>query len=424
VLIGLLSFGKLPVREYPNVDSPTISVQTTYPGASAEVVETKITEPLEKEISSVEGIKIVRSNSSEQASSITVEFDLSRNLDEAANDIRDRVSRVKLPAEVTDIQVSKTDPESTPVLSISFNSETRTRLEISELLERFVQQRIQAVPGVASTKIDGPRYAMRLWLDSDRLAAFRLTVGDVENALRRQNIDVPSGRIESVSREFPVRFLGNLKETADFENLILATRGNSQIKLSDVGRVELGREEYRSETFFNGRPTVGFQILRQRQANLLEMTTRIKAMLPQIRADLPSDIRVEISKDDSVFVERCVSELYKTFYEAAILVVLMMFLFLRDWRATLIPLFAIPVSIIGSLAIIAMLGFSINILTLLAFVLSIGLVVDDAIVMLENVYRRVEEGESTIQAAVFGARQVTFAIIATTLTLVAVNTAA
>ncbi len=420
MLVGLLSFGRLPVREYPNVDSPTISVQTTYPGASAEVVETKITEPLEKEISSVEGIKIVRSNSSEQSSSITVEFDLDRNIDEAANDIRDRVSRVRLPSEVSEVRVSKTDPESSPVLSISFNSETRTRLEITELLERFVQQRIQAVPGVASTKIDGPRYAMRLWLDSDRLAAFRLTVGDVENALRRQNIDVPSGRIESVSREFPVRFLGNLKETSDFENLILATRGTSQIKLSDVGRVELGREEYRSETYFKGRPTVGFQVLRQRQANLLEMISRIKAMLPLIRADLPPDIRVEVSKDDSVFVERCVHELYKTFYEAALLVVLMIFLFLRDWRATLIPLFAIPVSIIGSLAVISMLGFSINILTLLAFVLSIGLVVDDAIVMLENVYRRVEEGESTIQAAVFGARQVTFAIIATTLTLVAV----
>ena len=420
MLVGLLRFGLLPVREYPNVDSPTVSVQTTYPGASAEVVETKITEPLEKEISSIEGIRLVRSSSSEQSSSISVEFSLNRNIDEAANDIRDRVGRVKLPAEVTDVRVAKADPESSPVLSISFNSDKHTRLQIVELLERLVVQRVQSVPGVASIKIDGPRYAMRLWLDSDRLAAYGLTVGDVESALRRQNVEVPSGRIESVSREFPVRFMGNLAETADFENLVLATRGNSQIKLSDLGRVELGAEEYRTETYFKLRPTVGLQVFRQSQGNLLELTKGVKALLPVFRNELPADIRIEISKDDSVYVERCVHELYKTFYEAALLVVLMIFMFLRDWRATLIPLLAIPVSIVGSLAIISALGFSINILTLLAFVLAIGLVVDDAIVMLENIYRRVEEGEAPIQAAIFGARQVTFAIIATTLTLVAV----
>ena len=420
VLAGLLRFSTLPVREYPNVDSPTVSVTTTYPGASAEVVETKITEPLEKEISSIEGIRLVRSSSSEQSSSIAVEFALNRNIDEAANDIRDRVGRVKLPAEVTDVRVAKADPESSPVLSLSFNSEKHTRLQIVELLERLVVQRVQSIPGVASIKIDGPRYAMRLWLDSDRLVAYGLTVSDVESALRRQNVEVPSGRIESVSREFPVRFLGNLAETADFENLVLATRGNSQIKLSDLGRVELGAEDYRSETYFKQRPTVGLQVFRQSQGNLLELTKGVKNLIPVFRNELPADIRIEISKDDSVYVERCVFELYKTFYEAAILVVLMIFLFLRDWRATLIPLLAIPVSIVGSVAIISALGFSINILTLLAFVLAIGLVVDDAIVMLENIYRRVEEGEEPIHAAIFGARQVTFAIIATTLTLVAV----
>jgi multidrug efflux pump len=420
LLVGVLRFGLLPVREYPNVDVPTISVSTTYPGASAEVVETKITEPLEKEISSVEGIQRIRSSSSEQSSSITVEFSLSRDIDEAANDIRDRASRVRLPNDVNEVRVTKTDPESSPVFTISFNSEKHSRLEISEMLERLVEQRIQSVPGVASTKIDGPRYAMRLWLDSDRLAAYGLTVGDVERALNTQNVEVPSGRIESVSREFPVRLLGNLAETADFENLVLATRGNSQVKLKDVGRVELGREEYRSETWFNGNLSVGFQVTRQTQANLLELTRGVRALLPQIRADLPSDINIVVSKDDSVYVERCVNELYKTFYEAAILVMLTIFLFLRDWRATLIPLFSIPVSIVGSIAVIASLGFSINVLTLLAFVLSIGLVVDDAIVMLENIYRKVEEGESVIQAAIFGARQVTFAIISTTLTLVAV----
>jgi multidrug efflux pump len=420
VLVGALRFGLLPVREYPNVDSPTVSVTTSYPGASAEVVETKITEPLEKEISSVEGIRLIRSASAEQSSTITVEFSLDRNIDEAANDIRDRVSRVRLPNDAREVRVTKVDPESAPVFSLSFNSEKHTRLQISELLERLVVQRVQAVPGVASIKIDGPRYAMRLWIDSDRLAAYGLTVADVEKALRAQNVEVPSGRIESKSREFPVRFLGNLDESVDFENLVLATRGNSQVKFRDIGRVELGSEDYRSETYFNGRPTVGFQVMRQTQANLLELVDGVKALLPQIRADMPSDINVEISKDDSLYVRRCVGELYKTFYEAAILVVLTIFIFLRDWRATLIPLFAIPVSIVGSIAVIAALGFSINVLTLLAFVLAIGLVVDDAIVMLENIYRRVEEGEPVIQAAIFGARQVTFAVIATTLTLTAV----
>src|SRR5476651_25857 len=240
VLVGLLRFGLLPVREYPNVDSPTITVTTTYPGASAEVVETKITEPLEKEISSVEGIRLIRSTSAEQSSTISVEFSLDRNIDEAANDIRDRASRVRLPNDANEVRVTKTDPESSPVFTVSFNSDKHTRLQITELLERLVVQRVQSVPGVASIKIDGPRYAMRLWLDSDRLAAYGLTVSDVEGALRRQNVEIPSGRIESVSREFPVRFLGNLGETADFENLVLATRGNSQIKFKDIGRVELG----------------------------------------------------------------------------------------------------------------------------------------------------------------------------------------
>ena len=422
VIVGVLRFGLLPVREYPNVESPTISIGCSYPGASAEVVETKITEPLEKEIASVEGIKIIRSSSSEQSSSISVEFDLDRNIDEAANDIRDRASRVRLPNDAREVRVNKTDPESSPVFTISFNSEKHSRLQIAELLERLVQQRIQSIPGVASTKIDGPRFAMRLWIDNDRLAAYGLTVADVERSLRAQNVDVPSGRIESVAREFPVRFMGKLDEAVEFENLVLATRGNSQVMFKDIGRVELGRDDYRSETWFNGNLSVGFQVVRQPQADLIAMTNGIKALLPQIRADMPSDINIVVSKDDAVYVERCVQELYKTFFEAAILVMLTIFLFLRDWRATIIPLFSIPVSIVGSIAVIASLGFSINVLTLLAFVLSIGLVVDDAIVMLENIYRRIEEGEPVIQAAIFGARQVTFAIIATTLTLVAVFT--
>jgi multidrug efflux pump len=421
-IVGVLRFNSLPVREYPEVDAPAVTINTSYPGASAQVVETKITEPLEKEIAAVEGVVLMRSTSSEQFSNISIEFDLSRDIDEAANDVRDRVSRVRLPSEVDTPRVTKTDPDSTPVLTMSFNSDLYSRLDIAEMLERIVVPRIQVVPGVGAIRVDGPRYAMRLWLDNDRLAAYRLTVTEVEAALRRQNVDVPSGRIESASREFPVRLMGNLVEVSEFENLVLATRGTYQVKFSDVGRVELGREDYRETTRFNGRPTVGLQILRAPQTNLLEMAAAIKALMPTFKAELPEGINIQVSKDDSVYVERSVQAVYRALIEAAVLVVLMIFLFLRDWRATFIPIMAIPVSIIGSIAIISALGFSINVLTLLACVLAIGLVVDDAIVMLENIYRRIEAGETPLQASLQGARQVAFAIIATMLTLAAVFT--
>ncbi len=422
VLIGLLSFNRLPVREYPLIDSPVVSVETSYRGASAEVVEAKITEPLEKEIASIDGIRVIRSSSQEESSRITVEFGLSRNIDEVANDVRDRVSRARgrLPDEINEPVITKADADSSPVISLAFNSGRYSRLELVELVERIAIQRLQTIPGVGSVGIRGPRYAMRLWVDSDRLAAHELTVGDVENALRQQNVEIPGGRIESSSREFPVRIEGRMTQVAEFENLVLATRGNTQVKFSDIGRVELGAEEYRSEAYFKGKPTVGVQILRQAQANVLDVARGVKEMIPLIKADLPDGINVDIGFDSSVFVDRSVREVYKTLWEASVLVVLMIFLFLRDWRATLVPLVAIPVSIVGSFAIMSWMGFTINTLTLLALVLAVGLVVDDAIVMLENIYRRIEEGEGPIHAAIFGARQVAFAVIATTLTLAAV----
>jgi multidrug efflux pump len=422
VLIGAISFDRLPVREYPLIDSPVVSVETNYRGASAEVVEAKITEPLEKEIASIDGIRVIRSSSREESSNITIEFGLSRNIDEVANDVRDRVSRARgrLPDEINEPVITKADADSSPVISIAFNSDRYSRLELVELVERIAIQRLQTIPGVGSVNVRGPRYAMRLWVDSDRLAAHQLTVGDVETALRQQNVEIPGGRIESSSREFPVRIEGRMTRVAEFENLVLATRGNTQVKFSDIGRVELGAEEYRSEAYFKGKPTVGVQILRQAQANVLDVAGSVKAMIPLIKADLPEGINVDIGFDSSVFVDRSVREVYKTLWEASVLVVLMIFLFLRDWRATLVPLIAIPVSIIGSFAIMSWMGFTINILTLLALVLAVGLVVDDAIVMLENIYRRIEEGEAPIHAAIYGARQVAFAVIATTLTLAAV----
>ncbi len=422
VLIGLLSFQKLPVREYPLIDSPVVTVETNYRGASAEVVEARITEPLEKEIASIDGIRVIRSSSREESSNITIEFGLNRNIDEAANDVRDRVSRGRgrLPDEINEPVITKADADSNPVITLAFSSQRYSRQEVVELVERVAVQRLQAIAGVGVVNIRGPRYAMRLWVDSDKLAAHQLTVSDVENALRQQNVEIPGGRIESSSREFPVRIEGRMTQVSEFENLVVATRGNYQVKFSDLGRVELGSEDYRSEGFFKGKRTVGVQVLRQAQANVLDVANAVKDMVPLIKADLPDGITVEVGFDSSVFVDRSVREVYKTLWEAATLVVLMIFLFLRDWRATLVPLVAIPVSIIGSFAVMSWMGFTINTLTLLALVLAVGLVVDDAIVMLENIYRRIEEGENPIHAAIYGARQVAFAVIATTLTLAAV----
>ena len=422
VLIGGLSFLKLPVREYPSTDSPVISIDTSYPGASAEVVESKITEVIEKEVSAIDGLRVIRSSSSEQRSRISLEFTLKRNLDEAANDVRDKVARVRgrLPIEVNDPQISKADADSDSVISLSFNSEKHTRLELTELVDRLAVQRIQTIPGVAAVELRGQRYAMRLWVDATKLAAYNLTVSDLERALRQQNVDLPSGRIESLAREFPVRLRGRMDEPREYENLILASRGGSQVKFSDVGRVELGPSDYRSFNYFKGRYAVSVSVLRQSQANVLDVTRAVKALIPILQADLPAGVRVQVSSDHSVFIERSVHEVYKTLWEAAVLVILMIFLFLRDWRATFVPLVAIPVSLVGTFAVMSWLGFTVNTLTLLALVLAVGLVVDDAIVMLENIYRRIEEGEKPIHASIFGARQVAFAIIATTLTLAAV----
>jgi len=422
VLIGLLSFRKLPVREYPSTDSPTISIEATYPGASAEVVESKVTELIEKEVSAIDGLRIIRSSSSEQRSRITLEFDVERNMDEAANDVRDKVARVRgrIPSEVDDPQISKADSDSDSIISLSFRSEMHSRLELTELVERLVVQRMQTIPGVASVELRGDRYAMRLWVDATKLAAYNLTVSDLERSLRQQNVDLPSGRIDSLSREFPVRLRGRMDDPIQFENLILASRAGYQVKFSDVGRVELGTSDYRSKTYVKGKHAVSISVYRQSQSNLLDIAKKVKDLIPILQSEMPQGVQVSISLDNSVFVERSVKEVYQTLWEAAVLVIVMIFLFLRDWRATMVPLVAIPVSIIGTFAVMNWLGFTVNTLTLLALVLAVGLVVDDAIVMLENIYRRMEEGESPIHASIFGARQVAFAIIATTLTLAAV----
>ncbi|HRI81452.1 MAG TPA: efflux RND transporter permease subunit [Opitutaceae bacterium] len=422
VIVGVLSFQRLSVREYPNIETPVVSVSASYPGAAAEVVETQVTDPIEEQLSTIDGVKLMRSNSSAGRTNISLEFDLRRNLDEAANDVRDKVGRVvnSLPQEVLAPEVEKADADSDPILTISMNSDRFTRLELAEMARRVVIQRLQTVPGVSSVGLRGPQFAMRLWIDPDRLASYGLTVTDVERALRQQNIDVPSGRIESLSREFGMRLEGRLNQVSDFENLVLATRGDSQVKFSDIGRVELGASEYRTQAFYRGRTTIGIFVLKQTQSNLLAVADEIKALLPEIRRNLPDGVNMEVAYDTSTFVQRSVDEVYHSLMIAGVLVVLTIFVFLRDWRATTIPLVAIPVSVIGAFAVMHWMNFSINLLTLLALVLAVGLVVDDAIVMLENIYRRMEEGETPVHAAIFGARQMAFAVIATTLTLVAV----
>ena len=420
IIIGVLAYVELPVREYPETDNPIVSIQTSYPGASAEVVENKITEIIEKQVSGIDGLVLVRSQSMEQSSQITLEFNLKKNIDEAANDVRDKVGRIRMPQNVNPPTVSKTDPDATPIVTLSFNSDRHSRRELTEMVERFATDRLQTVSGVAAVNVNGDRFAMRLWVDPDKLASYGLTSADITRALQQQNVELPSGRIQSQTREFPVQMKGRLADPVEFENLVLARRGTYQVKFSDVGRVELGSADYRSFNYFNGRPTVAVSVLRQARSNLLDVAHDVKAMLPLIRADMPEGVSVDIASDSSTFVERSVEEVKTTLIEAAALVVLMIFIFLRDWRATFIPLVAIPVSIIGTFAVMNWMGFSINNLTLLALVLAVGLVVDDAIVMLENIYRRIEMGENPIHAAIFGARQVAFAIIATTLTLAAV----
>jgi len=422
LIVGGLAFSRLPVREYPNTESPVVSVSAGYPGAAAEVIETQITDPIEEQLSSIDGVRQMRSSSSAGGSRVSLEFDLRRDINEAANDVRDKIGRVvdRLPPEVDTPEVAKADSDADPVLTISMNSDRFTRLELAEMARRTVIQRLQSVFGVSSVALRGPEFAMRLWVDPDRLAAYSLTIADVERALRQQNVDVPSGRIESQTREFGMRLEGRMNNVIDYENLVLVTRGDTQVKFADIGRVELGMSDYRIEAFYNGRTTIGLQVQKQTQANLLGVANEVKALLPAIRNTLPEGVNLEVAYDTSIFVERSVQEVYHTLYIACALVVLTIFMFLRDWRATVIPLVAIPVSIIGSFAVMQAMGFSINLLTLLGLVLAVGLVVDDAIVMLENVYRRIEDGENPIHAAIFGARQMAFAVISTTLTLVAV----
>ncbi len=423
VLIGIISYTRLSVREYPKIDPPVVSVRTVYPGASAEIIESQITRPLESALAGIEGIKVMKSISREEVSEITLEFLLNRDPDAVANDVRDRVARGRgrLPEEAKESIVQKIEADAQAVIWIAFSSERHSPLEITDYAQRYVKDRLQTLPGVASVIIGGERrYAMRIWLDRDRLAALQLTPRDVENALRAQNIELPSGRIESRLREFTVLTQSDLKTPEEFNRLILREEKGYPVRLSDVGYAEIGSEDDRNAVRVNGHPAVGLGIVKQSTANTLEVGRAVKAELPKITASLPEGMKLQIAFDTSVFIDRSLAAVYRSIAEALVLVVLVIFFFLRSFRATFIPVVTIPVSLIGAFFLMYLLGFSINILTLLALVLAIGLVVDDAIVMMENIYRRIEAGMPRTQAALEGSREIAFAVVAMTLTLAAV----
>ncbi|QQS13532.1 MAG: efflux RND transporter permease subunit [Rhodospirillales bacterium] len=422
-LLGLVSYQRLSIREYPNIDEPTLTVDTTYRGASAEIVESQVTQPLEESLYGIDGIELMTSFSRAERSQITVKFRLSRNVDSAAADVRDRVSRVRarLPTEIDEPVIAKVEADATPILYISFVSDTIPQLEVTDYIDRFVKDQLQTIDGVSQLRVFGERtYAMRIWLDRVRMAAYRVTVQDVESALRRQNVEVPSGRIESADREFTILAETDLRTPRQFEDLILRDNDGYLVRLSDVGRAELGARDQRVISRFNGKPAVNVGIIKQSTANPLTVAQDAKKRLPQILADLPAGISAEIAYDSTVFIDRSIANVFRTIGEAAVLVALVIFLFLRSLRATIVPLVTIPVSLIGTFTMMLVLGFSVNTLTLLAMVLAIGLVVDDAIVMLENIARYVEEGMEPFAAALKGSREIAFAIVAMTITLAAV----
>ena len=423
VLIGAVSFNRLTVREYPKIDEPVVTVSVRYAGASAEVIETQVTKPLEDSIAGIDGVDVITSISRADQGQISVRFRLEKDADSAAAEVRDRTSRVrnKLPQAIEEPVISKVEADAFPVIQLAFSSDSMTPLQINDLVNRIVKPRLQTVTGVADVRIFGERkYAMRVWLDTDKLASYRLTTQDVEDAIRRSNLELPAGRIESQQREFSVTSQTDLLKPVQFGDIVIKTVNGFSVRVRDVARVEEGAADERTVVRLNGRPAVGVGVIRQATANPLDLSKGVQEAIPKLKADLPPDVLIDIANDNSVFIDRSVKNVYRTIFEAVLLVALVIFVFLRTLRASIIPIITIPVSLIGTFALMALAGFTINTLTLLALVLAIGLVVDDAIVMLENIFRHIEEGMNPFSAGIKGAREIGFAIITMTATLVAV----
>ncbi|HVG05801.1 MAG TPA: efflux RND transporter permease subunit [Burkholderiaceae bacterium] len=423
LVIGAISYTRLAVREYPRIDEPVVSVETVYPGASAEVIESQVTKVLEDSLAGIEGVELMTSQSRSERSQINVRFRITRDPDSAAADVRDKVARVRarLPDTVDEPVIAKVEADSFPVIWMSVAAGGRTPLEVSDYLTRYVKPRLSVLPGAADVRIFGERVtSMRINVDRDRLAGYGLTPQDVENALRRQNIELPSGRIESAQREFSIVASTDVSTREQFENLIVANSKGYPVRLRDIADVVVGAASERVIARYNGQPSINMGLIKQAVANPLDLSKALREELTKINPSLPSGMSVNISYDSSVFIDRSIKSVFRTVAEAVLLVALVIFFFLRNVRATLIPLVTIPLALVGSFALMYAFGFTINTLTLLAMVLAIGLVVDDAIVVLENIYRNVESGMDRVAAAIKGIKEIGFAVIAMTLTLTAV----
>ncbi len=423
LLIGIISYSRLAVREYPKIDEPIVNVQTDYRGASSDVMESRVTKVLEESLSGIEGVDVISSVSRTERSDITVRFKLSRDPDAAAADVRDKVARVRgrLPEDIEEPVISKTEADAWPIMWIGFTSDRHSRLEVSDYATRNIRPRLQTLPGAADVRVFAERRpSMRIWLDRAKLAAYKLTPQDVEDALRRQNVEIPAGRIESRAREFSVLTQTDLATPPQFGAIVLRDSGGYAVRLRDVALVELAPASERIITRFNGEPSVSLGVIRQSTANALDLAKAVRAEIADISRALPEGMKLRLSFDSSVFIEESMRAVFFTILEAVLLVTLMIFVFLRNVRATMIPLVTIPVSLIGTGLLLYAAGFSVNTLTLLAMVLAIGMVVDDAIVVLENIYRYMEGGMSKLDAALKGTREIAFAVVAMTFTLAAV----
>ncbi len=423
LLFGIIGYTYLGVREYPSIDPPIITVSTSYVGANADIIESQITEPLEEQINGIAGIRSLTSVSRDGRSQITVEFDISSDLETAANDVRDRVSvaRSRLPQDVDPPTVEKADADAVPIVFLSVKSYKRTLLNLSDIAQNTFKERLQTIPGVSQIAIWGEKkYSMRLWMDPTKLAAYNVTPIDVRDALNRENIELPSGSIEGSNTELTVRTLGRLTSVDNFDNLIIKESASNIIRFKDIGHAELYPENDKSILRRDGIPMVGIVLIPQSGANFIQIADEFYKRLDQIKKDLPADIELGIGFDVTKYIRNSISEVEQTIILAFVLVILIIFFFLRDWRTTLIPIIAIPVSLIGAFFIMYLARFSINTLTLLGIVLAIGIVVDDAIVVLENIYKKVEAGMNPVEASTKGASEIFFAVVSTTITLAAV----
>jgi len=424
ILFGAIGYTFLGVREYPSIDPPIITVRTSYAGANADVIQAQITEPLEKAINGIDGVRTISSSSNQGSSSITVEFNLSANLEAAANDVRDKVSQTvrQLPQDIDGLPtVTKSDANSDAILSLTIQSDTRSQLEVSDFAENVLAERFQTIPGISNIQIWGQkRYAMRLWLDPVRLSSFGLTPQDVKTTLDKENVELPSGKIAGNTTELTLKTAGRLKTEADFENLIIKNVNDKVIKFKDIGHVNLGPENEETMLRQSGTPMIGLALVPQPGANYLDISKEFYKRYDAIKKELPKDFKVNIALDNTLFIKKSITEVIETLAIAIVLVIIIIYLFFRDWLIAIRPLIDIPVSLIGAFFIMYIMGYSVNVLTLLAVVLATGLVVDDGIVVTENIYKKIEEGMSPMEAAHKGSKEIYFAVISTSITLAAV----